>query len=78
MHRIHLEELLISLQKIRVAIHNEANACAIEELDRLISGIEKRIENDDYDRMRAEILTEIGKFLEKLSSISALIKHLFG
>lgn len=72
-----LEQVLISLNEIKASIHNETNTSATEKLDEAIVFIQQCIENGCNDRksLDAAILV-IGKFLEKLPSIVALIKYL--
>lgn len=74
-----LETVLISLLEIKASMHDDTNTSAIEKLDEAIAFIRQCIENGYEDRnTRDEVLVLIGKFLEKLPSIAALIRYLNG
>ena len=72
-----LEQLLISLYEIKASIHNETNTSATEKLDDAIVFIQQCIENGCEDRKSLDAaMLAVGKFLDKLPSIVALIKYL--
>lgn len=74
-----LEKVLISLTEIKASMHDDANTSATEMLDETIAFIQQCIENGCDDRKSYdETIMLIGKFLDKLPSIAALIKYLFG
>ncbi len=72
-----LEKVLFSLLEIKASMHDDANTSATEKLDEAIAFIQQCVENGCDDRSKDyEILLVISKFLDKLPSISTLIKYL--
>ena len=72
-----LEKVLNSLIEIKACRHDETNTDVIEKLDEAICFVQECIENGTYDSKSIDtVYIVLGKFLEKLPSIAALIKYL--
>lgn len=74
-----LEKVLDSLKAIKVSMHDVAETCVNEELDKAISLVEQRLNQGNSGTNTTEdVLVVIGKVLEKLPSVVALLKLFSG
>lgn len=70
-----MKKVLDSLVAIKASLHDVAETCVNEELDKAIELVEQCIESGESDSSTTnEVLFIIGKSLEKLPSITALLK----
>jgi len=70
-----MKKVLESLVAIKASLHNVAETCVNEELDEAIELVEQCIESGKSDSdITNEVLFIIGKALEKIPSITALLK----
>ena len=70
-----LEKVLESLVAIKASMHDVAETCVVEKLDEAIKLVERCIEDGSCDSGTAdEVLIVVGRVLEKLPSIAALLK----
>lgn len=72
-----LKEVLIVLLDVKASMHDAANTSAIEQLDEAIELIREYIDRGYRDAdMKDAVLLALGKVLEKLPSIVALLQLL--
>lgn len=70
-----LKKVLESLAAIKASMHDVAETGVNEKIDEAIELIEQCIKNGSYSRAAAdEVLVVVGKALEKLPSVVALLK----
>ena len=70
-----LNQVLEALMELKVSLHDVANTSANGQLDEIIQLVEQCVENGNADDEIVDtILSCIGKLLEALPSIAALIK----
>ena len=74
-----LKKMLVTLIEIRASMHDETNASAIKQLDEAIAFLQQCTESGSEDsNSHDKAIALIGKFLDKVPSIAALIKLLSG
>jgi len=70
-----MKMVLDSLAAIKASMHDVAETCVVEKLDKAIKLVEQCIEDGSCDSGTAdEVLIIVGRVLEKLPSIAALLK----
>lgn len=74
-----LEKVLESLVAIKASMHDVAETCVSEKLDEAIELVQQHIDSGSYSSGAAEeVLVVIGRVLEKLPSVVALLKLFSG
>jgi hypothetical protein len=77
MNTIALKKLLNSLLEIKSLIDDKTNTGASKKLDEVIVFVQDCIRDDQCDRKQyGKALTMVGKFLDKLPCIEAIIRNL--
>ena len=72
-----LTKVLETLLKLKASMHDVANTSANEQLDEAIQLVQQCIENGSADdEVANRVILLIGKVVEKLPSIAALIRLL--
>lgn len=79
MHNESLKKVLDTLHGLKQTMHGEANASVSRQLDEAITLVQQCIENGSTDAdTNNKVLSVIGKVLQKLPSIAALLKLFSG